>query len=93
MSPGLVHPVWCASSNRCTAVHPRGGHLSAPWVFPAAGGRVATVVSLAQRETDRAPLVEIRLRIRLGSVDEAAQVRQVHRLLIRLNTAVREAIR
>lgn len=88
----LIHPSWCAESYRCTAVHPRGEHLSRPWVLPAgAGGRVSTVVSLVQRRTDLAPLVEVRLRIRLTARDETGQARQIRRLLVRLCVAVAEA--
>lgn len=52
------------------------------------GAGVSTVVSMVQRPTDLTPLVEIRLRVRLGAVDEAGQARQIRRLLLGLDQAV-----
>jgi hypothetical protein len=52
------------------------------------GAGVSSVVSLVQRPADRTPLLEIRLRIRLATADEAGQVAQIRRLLLCLNKAV-----
>jgi hypothetical protein len=86
----LAHPAWCARSYRCTATCSGGEHLSAPVTLPAGGGRAGTVISLAQPVRDRAPIVEIRLRVRLCSRTQDGQIRLIHRLLLGLNRAVRE---
>ncbi|WP_345624973.1 DUF6907 domain-containing protein [Rugosimonospora acidiphila] len=90
MTNELVHPGWCARNYRCTVSRLDGRHRSAAVCFPAADGRPTTVVSLSQRPTERTPVVEVRLRIRLSSRDESRQAEQIRQLLDRLNAAVRE---
>ena len=84
----ILHPAWCAQNYRCTATRTDGEHLSRPWTLPMNGAGVSTVVSMVQRPADRTPMVEIRLRVRLGAVDEVGQVRQIRRLLLHLDATV-----
>jgi hypothetical protein len=89
----LEHPRWRARTWRCTATRASGKHLPAPVTLPVAGGRAATVVSMVQPVGDRAPTVEIRIRIHLAAGSQARQIRMVLRLLAGLNTAVAQVTR
>ncbi len=84
----IPHPAWCAQNYRCTATRTDGEHLSRPLTFPMNGAGVSTVVSLVQRPLDPSPMVEVRLRVRLRSCDQAVQVAQIRRLLLGFDAVV-----